>query len=216
MSLEIKKQSNPFSTGGGGVNFETRVQAAFALSLLTKSCVPCLSNYMRAKELKFQNKYDGVNTDDFVLTATDNSNNESKIFAQIKHEITISGSSNSVFAEVIHSAWADFKNVGFKSERDSIALITGNLPKTDINNTLPLLEWAKFSSNSEDFIKKSQTQGFTSEAKLERLGIFRDQLTHANNGVAISEEELWSFLKSFQILPFDLGKVRISRSFLPK
>ncbi|MDP0811657.1 hypothetical protein, partial [Klebsiella pneumoniae] len=88
-------------------------------------------------------------------------------------------------------AWADFKNVGFKSERDSIALITGNLPKTDINNTLPLLEWAKFSSNSEDFIKKSQTQGFTSEAKLERLGIFRDQLTHANNGVAISEEELW-------------------------
>mgnify|MGYP000900272473 CR=1 FL=1 len=67
---------------------------------------------MRAKELKFQNKYDGVNTDDFVLTATDNSNNESKIFAQIKHEITISGSSNSVFAEVINSAWADFKSVG--------------------------------------------------------------------------------------------------------
>ena len=33
MSMELKKQSNPFSTGGGGVNFETRVQAAFALSL---------------------------------------------------------------------------------------------------------------------------------------------------------------------------------------
>src|SRR5690606_18693035 len=76
--------------------------------------------------------------------------------------------------------------------------------KTEINNTLPLLEWAKFSSNSEDFIKKSQTQGFTSKAKIERLEIFRDQLAYANNGVAISEEELWSFLKSFQILPFDL------------
>src|SRR5690606_26261919 len=120
-------------------------------------------------------------TDDFVLTATDNSNNQSKIFAQIKHEITISGKPNSVFSEVINSAWADFKSVGFKSGRDSIALITGSLAKTEINNTLPLLEWAKFSSNSEDFIKKSQTQGFTSKAKIERLEIFRDQLAYANN-----------------------------------
>lgn len=204
MSLEIKKQSNPFSTGGGGVNFETRVQAAFALSLLTKSCVPCLSNYMRAKELKFQNKYDGVNTDDFVLIATDKSSNESKIFAQIKHEITISSSPRSVFAEVINCAWADFKSVDFNAERDSIALITGNLAKIDVNNTLPLLEWAKFSSNSEDFLKKSKTKGFTSKAKLERLEIFREQLIYANNGVAISEDEFWFFLKSFQILPFDL------------
>ncbi|WP_276972972.1 hypothetical protein [Tatumella ptyseos] len=204
MSLEIKKQSNPFSTGGGGVNFETRVQAVFALSLLTKSCVPCLSNYMRAKELKFQNKYDGINTDDFVLIATDKSGNESKIFAQIKHEISISSSTDSVFAEVINSAWSDFKGLGFDSERDSIALITGNLSKTDVKNTLPLLEWAKFSSSSEDFLRKSRTEGFTSRAKLERLEIFRDQLTSANNGVAISEDELWSFLKSFQILPFDL------------
>lgn len=204
MSLEIKKQSNPFSTGGGGVNFETRVQAAFALSLLTKFCVPCLSNYMRAKELKFQNKYDGVNTDDFVLVAADKSGNESKIFAQIKHKITISSSTNSMFAEVINSAWSDFKSLGFDAERDSIALITGNLAKTDVNNTLPLLEWAKFSSSSEDFIKKSRAEGFTSKAKLERLEIFRSQLTSANNGVAISEDELWSFLKSFQILHFDL------------
>ena len=204
MSLEIKKQSNPFSTGGGGVNFETRVQAAFALSLLTKSCVPCLSNHMRAKELKFQNKYDGVNTDDFVLVATDNSGNESQIFAQIKHEITISDSPSSVFAEVINSAWTDFKREGFNSGRDAIALITGNLAKTDVNNTLPLLEWAKFSSSSEDFLKKSKTKGFTSEAKLKRLEIFRTQLSYANDGVVISDDELWSFLKSFQILPFDL------------
>lgn len=204
MNLEIKKQSNPFSTGGGGVNFETRVQAAFALSLLTKSCVPCLSKYMRAKELKFQNKYDGVNTDDFVLVATDKLGNESKLFAQIKHELTISSSTDSVFAEVINSAWSDFKKLGFDAERDSIALITGNLAKTDVKNTLPLLEWAKFSSSSEDFLRKSRKEGFTSKEKLERLKIFRSQLTSANNGVAISDHELWSFLKSFQILPFDL------------
>lgn len=204
MSNNVKQQSNPFSTGGGGVNFETRVQAAFVLSLLTKSCVPCLSQHMRAKELKFQNKYDGVNTDDFVLVATDKASNKSQLFAQIKHEITISGSSDSMFAEVINSAWKDFKRTDFNIENDSIALITGPLPKLEVNNTLPILEWAKYSSNAADFIKKSKTKGFTSEAKLKKLNIFREQLTNANEGNEITDNELWLFLKAFQLISFDL------------
>ena len=204
MSKVLKQQSNPFSTGGGGVNFETRVQAAFALSLLTKSCVPCLSQNMKGKELKFQNKYDDVNTDDFVLVAADKNNNESKLYAQIKHEITISESIDSMFAEVINSAWKDFKNTDFNIENDSIALITGVLPKLDVNNTLPILEWAKYSSNSADFIKKSKTKGFTSEAKVKRLNIFRTQLTNANEGNEVTDDELWCFLKVFQLISFDL------------
>jgi len=204
MSKDVKQQSNPFSTGGGGVNFETRVQAAFALSLLTKSCVPCLSQNMKGKELKFQNKYDGANTDDFVLVATDKKNSGSKLYAQIKHEITISESVDSMFAEVINSAWKDFKKPGFSIENDSIALITGPLPKLDVNNTLPILEWAKYSSNATDFIKKSRTKGFTSEAKVKRLNIFRVQLTNANEGNEVTDDELWCFLKTFQLISFDL------------
>lgn len=204
MSSELKKQSNPFSTGGGGINFETRVQAAFALSLLTKSCVPCLSQNMKGKELKFQNKYDGVNTDDFVLVATDRNNNESKLYAQIKHEITISESTDSIFAEVIKSAWKDFNSTDFSIENDSIALITGVLPKLDVNNTLPILEWAKYSSDSADFIKKSKTKGFSSKAKIKKIDIFRAQLTNANGGNAITDDELWRFLKIFQVISLDL------------
>ncbi len=204
MSKDVKQQSNPFSTGGGGVNFETRVQAAFALSLLTGACVPCLSQFMRAKELKFQNKYDGVNTDDFVLVATDKEHNQSQLFAQVKHNITISGAADSVFAEVINSAWKDFKSTNFNAERDSIALITGPLQKIDINNVLPILEWAKYSSDSESFIKKSKTKGFTSEEKVKKLDIFRKQLTSANEGNKITDGDLWLFLKSFQLLSFDL------------
>ncbi|WP_067865661.1 hypothetical protein [Neptuniibacter marinus] len=204
MSKDVKQQSNPFSTGGGGVNFETRVQAAFALSLLTKSCIPCLSQNMKGKELKFQNKYDGVNTDDFVLVATDRNNNESKLYAQIKHEITISESIDSMFAEVINSAWKDFNSTDFSIENDSIALVTGVLPKLDVNNTLPILEWAKYSSDSADFIKKSKTKGFTSDAKIKRIDIFRTQLTNANEGNAITDDELWRFLKIFQVISLDL------------
>lgn len=204
MSKDVKQQSNPFSTGGGGVNFETRVQAAFAISLLTHSCVPCLSQNMRAKELKFQNKYDGSNTDDFVLVASDKLSNESRLYAQIKHEITISESQESMFAEVINSAWKDFKDTEFNPESDSIALITGPLSKLDINNTLPILEWAKYSSSSADFIKKSKTKGFTSEAKVKRLNIFRSQLINANEGKEVNDDELWKFLRVFYLVSFDL------------
>ncbi|TPV56845.1 hypothetical protein FJ444_13885 [Aestuariibacter sp. GS-14] len=204
MSMELKKQSNPFSTGGGGVNFETRVQSAFALSLFTKSCIPCMSKLMRAKEIRFQAKYDGVETDDFVLVASDNSGNKSHLFAQIKHEITISESQQSVFAEVINSAWKDFKKSTFSLELDRIALITGPLPKVDVNNTLPLLEWAKYSANSQDFLKKCNTNGFSSKSKLQRLETFKKQLANANGGRKVTDDELWGFLKTFQILSFDL------------
>ncbi|QNX10371.1 hypothetical protein IC795_11115 [Acinetobacter seifertii] len=208
MILDLKKQSNPFSTGGGGVNFETRIQASFAIALLTQSCVPCLSQTMRAKELRFQNKYDGSNTDDFVLIASDKSNNVSKLYAQIKHEITISESlgsdaKSSTFSEVINSAWKDFKSGAFDKNNDSIALITGPIPKLDIVNTLPVLEWAKYSSSASDFIKKSTTQGFTSESKLKKLKILRIQLEHANGG-EITDEELWEFLRVFYLVSFDL------------
>lgn len=204
MSLELKKQSNPFSTGGGGVNFETRVQAAFAIALLTQSFVPCLSKNMRAKELKFQNKYDGVNTEDFVLVASDSFGKESRLYAQIKHEITISEIEDSVFGEVIKSGWKDFKSDDFNPKVDSIALITGQLHKVDINNTLPILEWARYSSSSTDFIKKVNTVGFTSKTKLERLDRFRTQLTRANDGNSVSDDELWQFLKIFHLIGFDL------------
>ncbi len=209
MSVDSKKQSNPFSTGGGGVNFETRVQASFAIALLTQSCVPCLSQNMRPQELKFQNKYDGSNTDDFVLVASDKLGSKSKLYAQIKHEITISDSigsdeNSSIFSDVIKSAWEDFQKDSFDKKNDAIALITGPLPKLDIANTLPLLEWARYSSSASEFIKKSNTKGFTSIAKLNKLRALRKQLDHANANQAITDEQFWEFLRVFYLVSFDL------------
>jgi hypothetical protein len=200
---DLKKQSNPFSTGGGGVNFETRVQASFAVSLLTESYVPCLSQDMRVEELRFQNKFNGSNTDDLIIIASGKNFKKNKILAQIKHEITVSESEESIFSEVINSAWADFKNPGFDLHGDVIALITGPIPKNDVNNTLPILEWAKYSSTASEFIKKSNSKGFTSEAKKKRLEIFRQQLVIASGGV-VSDDELWGFLKIFHWISYDL------------
>ena len=41
----IKNLSNPYSTGGGGFNFEAHVQASFVVLMLTDGISPCLPNY---------------------------------------------------------------------------------------------------------------------------------------------------------------------------
>jgi hypothetical protein len=68
MTETTKQQSNPFSTGGGGVIFETRVQAAFTLLMLTRKFSPCLPNFPITKII-LQAHYAGFNTDDFIIFA---------------------------------------------------------------------------------------------------------------------------------------------------
>src|SRR5690606_4306460 len=98
---ELKEQSNPFSTGGGGVNFESRVQASFIVALLAGTPIPCMPTNAHVKEISFQNRYAGVHTDDLLVVSKDLVNNKRNLHIQIKHEITISDSKESVFAEVI-------------------------------------------------------------------------------------------------------------------
>ncbi|WP_080636242.1 hypothetical protein [Pseudomonas sp. ATCC 13867] len=203
---ELKEQSNPFSTGGGGVNFESRVQASFLVALLAGTPIPCMPTNARVKEISFQNRYAGVHTDDLLVISEDSTNNKRNLRIQIKHEITISDSEESVFAEVILAAWEDFNSQGFNKNLDSIALVTGPLTKVDLSSTIPILEWARHSSSSDEFIKKATTKGFTSAKKKERLSAFRAQLIRAS-GDALSDNEFWEFLKAFHLISYDFDQV---------
>ncbi|UQS16354.1 ATP-binding protein [Pseudomonas sp. HS6] len=215
MVSSTKEQSNPFSTGGGGVVFENKVQAIFTLALLADAPIPGLPHAARATSIKLQAKYEGVNTDDFVMEAVDRAGSTCRLFGQVKHEIKIGSSEDSTFSEVMTSAWKDFSGGNFNPKTDAIALVVGVLPKNDVNNTLPVLEWARYSSDAAEFIRKSQTKGFTSDAKKNRLQMFRDQLNSANDGVTLSDHELWSFLKVFYVLSYDVdAKASVVSTFV--
>jgi len=202
---ELKEQSNPFSTGGGGVNFETRVQASFVVAFLAGTPVPCMPTSARIKEIGFQSKYKGMHTDDIHIISENCAGQQYRLYVQIKHEIKISESAESTFAEVIGAAWEDFKNPNFDTRFDAIALVTGPLTKVDVANTIPVLEWARYSSSAEEFFRKSATDGFTSEKKRERLNIIRKQLDRASNTL-LTDDELWNFLKVFYLISYDLDQ----------
>ncbi len=204
MSNTGKQLSNPFSTGGGGVIFENRVQAAFVALMLTGGFVPCLPCWPISK-IKLQGKYEGYETDDlivFVKKAT--GSQEKKLLAQIKHSISIT-EGDTMFGEVILAAWNDFTNQSlFREGKDAISLITGPLTATDTNDVRTVLEWARQSGSETEFIDKVEKTRFSSDQKRKKLQTFRVHLKNANNGEDVSGNVVWRFLKSFHLLGYDL------------
>jgi hypothetical protein len=215
MNQKPKQLSNSFSTGGGGVNFETRVQTAFVALMLTGGFAPCLPTWT-IKKIKLQGKYAGYETDDLIVfVESADGVKRGKVLGQVKHTIKIT-EGDKLFGEVIQAAWRDFKNTGlFTKGSDIIALITGPLSATDTNDVRTLLERARHSEDAADFMKKVNLANFSSASQRKKLKVFQVHLKSANGGTGVSDDELWSFMRSFHLLGYDLDiKTGVTLSLL--
>ena len=210
-----KKLSNPFSTGGGGVNFETHVQAAFVVIMLAGGFAPCSTDCV-IKKIKVQGKYAGFDTDDLIVfTEKLGSGQGKKLLGQIKHSINIT-EGDAVFRDVIQAAWNDFNNPKlFTPGNDDIALITGPLSAVDSNEVREILEWARSCENSTEFFTKVGLTNFSSKDKQRKLLAFRSQLKNANGNREVNDDEVFQFLKHFHILGYDFDiKAGVTLSLL--
>jgi len=202
MSKEI---SNPYSTGGGGTHFENRVQSAFTVLLLVRGFALGLPPWPITK-IKLQGKYQGFETDDLIVTCSEpNSSRKSKLLGQVKHTISFT-KRDKTLSEVITAAWNDFNNKDIFSEegKDIIALICGPLSGADTDSVRPLLEQARSSIDSDDFINRIERGKFTSNEQREKLEVFKIYLRSANNDIDLTNDQLWRFLKSFHLFIYDL------------
>lgn len=204
MSSGGKQISNPFSTGGGGGNFEAYVQASFVALMLTGGYSPCMPN-RPINKIKLQGKFAGYQTDDLIVFVKDSIDKEQcKLLGQVKHSISIT-ENDSTFAEVIQCAWVDFNNSEiFTKEKDVFALITGPLSITDTNDVRTILEWARHSENSVEFFEKIELANFSSDAKRKKLEAFKVNLKKANGNNSVTDEEIFHFLCHFYLLGYDL------------
>lgn len=198
--------SNPFSTGGGGVNFESHVQATFVTLMLTGGHAPCLP-YWPIVEIKLQGKIDGFDTDDLVVIVENVISKERrKLLGQVKHSIGIT-TGNTIFGEVIQAAWNDFNNANiFEKDKDVIALITGPLSKVDAEVVWVLNHARTNKNDAQRFFRNIQTANFSSKIKREKLQVIRDHLKAANDGNDLSDKVFHKFLMSFYLLGYDLGE----------
>lgn len=212
---EMPKQlSNPFSTGGGGTNYENHVHAYFVTLMLSHGSVPGLPPWPIV-EINLQTKRFGYDIDDSRITVrSPDGKNTASLLCQIKHSISITKGSKE-FGEVIRAAWNDFnKTVNFHKGCDAIALITGPLSETD-NHVREILEWARHRNSAEEFFTDIRRAKFSSETKCEKLDVIRHHIEAANNGQKLENSLIWEFLKTFYIFVCDLDfKTGITLSLL--
>ena len=201
-----KQLSNPFSTGGGGGHFEAHIQANFVTLMLSGGYAPCLPCWPIV-EIKLQGKIDGYETDELIVFIEDNDTKERrKLLGQVKHSLAMT-EGNAMFGEVIQAAWNDFNNSKvFTKNKDVIALITGPLNTTDGKSVRWLLEQARHTKNSAEFFKNVGEAKFSSATHRTKLAVIQYHLKAANGDTAASEDDVFSFLRHFHLLGYDLGK----------
>ncbi len=202
---EAKQLSNAFSTGGGGFTFESRVQAAFVALMLSRGVCPCVAYPWPIAEVALQARHRGYETDDAaIVTRNDNTGEESKLLLQIKHSIRFTDKDQQM-PDVIGAAWRDFNNMThFHQKRDSIALVTGPISKTDSENVCRVLAIARGASDSTDFYSKISQSKAVSQTQRNKLKTIQLHVANANKGVAPDNNEFWRFLKCYHLIGFDM------------
>ena len=205
MTKKSKELSNPISTGGGGSHFEAHVQASFVALMLTCGYAPCLPCWPIV-EINLQGKVDGFDIDDLIVSVENQGTGERrKLLGQVKHSICITRS-DSDFSEVMQAAWNDFNNPSvFARGKDIITLITGPLNKTDSNNVQWLLNQAK-TQDADTFYRYVEKAKFSPKKSGEKLNAIKHQLKLANDNTDVPPDELYSFLRHFYLLGYDLGE----------
>ena len=195
----ISQISDPFSTGGGGINFENQIQAMFLLSLIIDGFCPVMTE--KTKRVCFQAKRLNINTDDLVVY-TYRGQNEGKLLCQIKHK-TVVGANNNIFKSVICAAWEDFNNENLDKERDRIALITANISASALSSFQFIHQQALYAVDEKDFFNRIETPAFSNLKNSEKIEIVKKCIS-MNNNIALRDFDIWRFFKVFTILLVDL------------
>lgn len=193
----MSDKGSVFQKGGGGTNFEQSIQTAFLTTLIIRGNVPCVPS-SELVEVAFQVTNRGYQTDDLLAIAK-SVKGEHRLLIQAKHDISFTVG-NDIFKEVINSFWKDFNNASiFDKTKDKLVIAKNGLTKDERNHLKSLFNWALNHATATDFISEVNRI----KAKKGQLDVFRKVLQEANSNTALSDEELWEFLKCVDVLEYD-------------
>lgn len=204
MDISIGQISNTFSSGGGGVHYEVHVQAMFLILLMTGGPAPGLPMYP-IQSISMQTRSFGYYTDDILITAHAPESDESfRLLVQCKYSLHLR-SGDPEFTKSIISAWLDYKNQNiFTHGKDAIALITASIHHERSRELNWILDQAKCTENSRNFLEK--IEGVSSQ-KQRAMFLLLGKILKNHENTELHQDELHGFLKHLYLLECDLGKL---------
>lgn len=195
----MSTQSNVYSQGGGGSQFEFEVHTAYFTLLLIGGYLPGVIN---GKLVAYRQQAGslGYKTDDLFLKTEDAQGTQARHLYQIKHGLTIS-ENNDTWKDVLLSLWEDFKNPSlFDKSTDTLNVIKSHITQDESRHLLEILSWAKVKTNEADFLNEVSRIG----GKLKYWNQFIAVLNA--KGVSPTNTELFEFLKCLNIIAYDFGQ----------
>jgi hypothetical protein len=204
-AMSIPQLSNPFSTGGGGDQFEKSVGAYYLVALLAEDIPRGLRRGI-TKRVRFQQRYTGTILDDVVVTSEDANGQEFQLEIQIKHDLSFNRT-NQLFRRVIDDCWQTFinsKERSFGPDRDKLGIAFGTQPPARIEHLQRALDWARTTTSVDDYFIKLGTSNLASkEMRYYVNDVFRSVLGDVA-GYTLTDDEIFQFLRCLVILHFDL------------
>ena len=162
--MSNERISSPYATGGGGIKLEHEIGALYLAPLLAEDIPPGIGAGTIQK-IQFQALHTKMLVDDLVINTIDGKTERITAY-QIKHSLTFSDS-DSEFKAVVKDCWATFvgkTRFHFNPETDFVGIGIGVFQQK-FEHLQILLEWARTSLTSEEFLNKAYMPKFSSKEK---------------------------------------------------
>lgn len=193
--------ASPAATGQAGGAFEQHVDALFLSLLLVRGLPPILKDAM-VEEVHFQNAHAGWATDDVLVLNRSGDGQISRLALQVKRNLTIS-SADTECVETFQGFWNDFHEASrFDKTRDRLALVVLHGTQTLMKDFVPLLDCARASLDVTDFQGRLKAKGYLSNKAHTNYDSIK-AICDAAEGSPVADQEMWEFLKSIHVLPYD-------------
>lgn len=196
----MSTDSNVFSQGGGGTQFEFETQTAFLIAMIIGTAMPG-SESDRITRYRQQSGSLGYRTDDLYLETQSTSGVTKKTLLQIKHGLIIS-EKNEVWEKVLADAWKDYSNPSlFDPATDRFIIVKDDLTQKEKRHLQETCDWAKAKTDTADFINEVTRIAAKKEYYDQFVAIL------GRHGITPTEKEMHGFFRCLDVLEYDFGKL---------
>lgn len=200
--------SSPYSTGGGGTQFETRVIAYYAAAVLAESPARALPG-LHATDVLTQRAHLGEPLDDVIVSGVSEDGRTTKLSVQAKSSLRFT-EADSEWVGVLKQAWTTFTGDEFDIDRHRLAVAISSYHARTDKYYQAVLAWAEHSPSAKDFFQRIALEDFSHNDQRSFVETTR-KILDKHNGSAVNDEQLWQFLCVFRILHFDFQSEASSR-----